>query len=218
VRGRRELRADFHLRQRMLLELADARLAVAPGTEEEQVAGGMIAPVSVHLPFHVAVRAFAADVELDPHVGREPRLEPERIVADARRIQLAFHDPPEAAVRPPRFAERDAIELVLVRDGGSDGSRTPQECVQEGRLYGEDRQRDGTAIWGASTDAGGQPSDRRVQDRLYLGGRLLGRGALRAHGSSAGSRRAARSPAARAAGIPQPIRQARLELAGPARG
>ena len=41
---------------------------------------------------------FRQALELDAHVRRQPGLEPERVVADARRIQLAVHDPPEAAV------------------------------------------------------------------------------------------------------------------------
>ena len=134
-RQRRQLRAHLVLREGVLVELGDARLAVVPGAEEEEVARRVRAAVAVHLPLDVAVRPFAARVELDAHVRRQPGLEPERVVADAGRENLSVDDAPQAAVRPPRVAERGAIEFVL--EWHCDGHRggAAQRPVDEGELH-----------------------------------------------------------------------------------
>ena len=137
-----ELRPQLGVGRGVLVQLGDADLAVVPAAEDEDVARRVVASVAERLPLDVAVRRVAPRVELDAYVARQARLEPQRVVADSRRIDLPAGDAPVAPVGPVRIAQGGAVEVVAEGHRGPHLGWTAQQCVQERQVHQREERHD----------------------------------------------------------------------------
>ena len=124
------------------------RQRVVPPAMHQHVPGAWVRAVAEQLQADVALGVLRAHVELDGHVVRQPRLEPERVVLHLGGEQLAVDHAPVAADGEEVALHHGGIREVLLVGhlGGDVGLAAQQRVVEQRELrHQEDGREDGPA-------------------------------------------------------------------------